>query len=93
MSNDFVENVFSSRVRIRIIRALIKYREVNITKLSRDLGINYRVIEHHIEALKRLGSAEERKIGRIRIIRLVEENPKVTAIERLFKELEGDSQA
>ncbi|MCG2869269.1 MAG: winged helix-turn-helix domain-containing protein [Vulcanisaeta sp.] len=93
MSDDFIENVFSSRVRIRIIRALIKYREVNITKLSRDLGINYRVIEHHIEALKRLGVAEERKFGRIRIIRLVEENPKVAAIEKLFRELEGDSQA
>ena len=39
MSTDFIENAFSSRVRIRIIRALIRYREINITRLSRDLGI------------------------------------------------------
>jgi hypothetical protein len=92
VSTDFIENAFSSRVRIRIIRALITYREINITRLSRDLGINYKVIEHHIEALKRLGIAEERKFGRIRIIRLVEDDPRVIAIENLFRELEATHQ-
>ena len=88
MSDDFIENVFSSRVRIRILKALIKYREINITKLSRELGVNYKVIEYHIEALKRLGIAEEKRFGRIRIIRLSESDPRVLAIERLFMELE-----
>ena len=88
MSIDFIENLFSSRIRVRVLRALIKYKEVNITKLSRDLGVNYKVIEYHIEALKRLGIAEEKRFGRIRIIRLSENDPRVLAIERFFTELE-----
>ncbi|MGC8542501.1 MAG: ArsR family transcriptional regulator [Vulcanisaeta sp.] len=92
MSTSFIENVFSSRIRIRIIRALIKYREINITKLSRELNVNHKVIEYHIEALKRLGVAEEKRFGRIRIIKLSENDPRVLAIERLFLELEGNNQ-
>ncbi|WP_054854065.1 ArsR family transcriptional regulator [Vulcanisaeta distributa] len=60
MSVDFVESLFSSRIRVRVLKALIKYKEVNITKLSRELGVNYKVIEYHIEALKRLGIARRR---------------------------------
>ncbi|BDR90909.1 winged helix-turn-helix domain-containing protein [Vulcanisaeta souniana] len=92
MTIDFIEDIFSSRVRIRILRTLIKYKEVNITKLSRELGINHKVIEYHIEALKRLGVAEEKRFGRIRIIRLSENDPRVLAIERLFTELEGNNE-
>ncbi len=88
MSVDFIESLFSSRIRVRVLRALIKYREVNITKLSRELGVNYKVIEYHVEALKRLGIAEEKRFGRIRIIRLSEGDPRVLAIERFFTELE-----
>ncbi|MGC8606848.1 MAG: ArsR/SmtB family transcription factor [Vulcanisaeta sp.] len=88
MSDDFIESVFSSRVRIRILKTLIKYKEINITKLSRELGVNYKVIEYHIEALKRLGIAEEKRFGRIRIIRLSESDPRIIVIERFFTELE-----
>ncbi len=88
MSIDFIEDLFSSRIRVRVLRALIKYKEVNITKLSRELGVNYKVIEYHVEALKRLGIAEEKRFGRIRIIRLSEGDPRVLAIERFFSELE-----
>ncbi|WP_054841944.1 winged helix-turn-helix domain-containing protein [Vulcanisaeta distributa] len=88
MSVDFIEDLFSSRIRVRVLKALIKYKEVNITKLSRELGVNYKVIEYHIEALKRLGIAEEKRFGRIRIIRISEGDPRVLAIERFFTELE-----
>ena len=88
MSVDFIEDLFSSRIRVRLLRTLIKYREVNITKLSRELGVNYKVIEYHVEALKRLGVAEEKRFGRIRIIRLSENDPRVLAIERFFTEIE-----
>ncbi|GAB6945918.1 hypothetical protein JCM16161A_00480 [Vulcanisaeta sp. JCM 16161] len=88
MSIDFIEDLFSSRIRVRVLRALIRYKEVNITKLSRELGVNYKVIEYHIEALKRLGIAEEKRFGRIRIIRVSEGDPRVLAIERFFTELE-----
>ncbi len=88
MSIDFIEDLFSSRIRVRVLRALIRYKEVNITKLSRELGVNYKVIEYHVEALKRLGIAEEKRFGRIRIIRLSEGDPRVLAIERFFAELD-----
>lgn len=89
MSTNFLEEVFSSRIRVRVVRKLIQYKEINITKLTKDLGLNHRIIEQHINALKNLGIVEEKRFGRIRIIRLVENDARVMAIERLFLEIEG----
>ncbi|MFB6470520.1 MAG: ArsR family transcriptional regulator [Vulcanisaeta sp. AZ3] len=89
MSTNFLEEVFSSRIRVRVVRKLIQYKEINITKLTKDLGLNHRIIEQHINALKNLGIVEEKRFGRIRIIRLVENDVRVMAIERLFLEIEG----
>lgn len=97
MTEDLIESIFASKVRIRILRALFKYREVNVTKLSKDLGINYKILTYHLEILEKLGIIEEKRFGRVRIVRLVEKNPKVNVIENFFREMEendtyGDSQ-
>ncbi|WP_084019896.1 ArsR/SmtB family transcription factor [Vulcanisaeta thermophila] len=89
MTEDLVESIFSSRVRIRILKALLKYREINITKLSKDLGINYKVLMYHLSVLERVGIVEEKRFGRVRIVRIIEGNPRVGAIERFFKEMNG----
>jgi len=83
-----IESIFSSKIRIRILRILIKVREINITRLARDLGINYKVAVYHVEALRNMGLVEEKRFGRIRIVRLIENNPKVHTLERIFKELD-----
>ncbi len=85
---DFIEALFSSKTRIRVLRALLRYREVNITRLSRELGVNHKIIEQHLEVLKNLGIAEEKRFGRVRIIRIAEGDPRVLIIEKFFEELE-----
>jgi DNA-binding transcriptional ArsR family regulator len=83
-----VEMIFSSKTRIRILRELVRVREINLTRLSKMLGVNYKVISYHIDALKSLGIVDEKRFGRIRIVRLREEDPRVALIDRLFKELD-----
>lgn len=44
--------------------------EANISRLARRSGLNYYLLERMIEALKKEGVIEERRIGRLRILRL-----------------------
>ncbi len=83
-----LEALLSSKTRIKILRALIKLKEVNITKLTRITELNHKVVRYHINILKEYGIVEEKHIGRICIIRLNENNPKVKVLKELFKELD-----
>ncbi len=83
-----LETLLSSKTRIKILRVLIRLREVNITKLTRITELNHKVVRYHINILKEYGIVEEKHIGRICIIRLNESNPKVKILQELFRELD-----
>ncbi|OYT25962.1 MAG: ArsR family transcriptional regulator [Thermoprotei archaeon ex4572_64] len=87
MSVDLVDIIFSSKTRLKILKTLMKIREINITKLTRMVNVNHVVVNYHIDVLKNLGFIEEKRFGRIRIIKLNESNPKIKSLERLFEEL------
>ena len=82
-----IETIFSSKARIRILKVLLAVKEINITSLTRKVKANYGVVKYHIDVLKSLGIVEEKKFGRIRIIRLRDSDPKVKLIEKVFNEL------
>jgi len=79
-----LEEIFSSRVRIRVLNFLLKVREVNITELVRALDINHSVATKQIDVLKKYGIVEERRYGRVRMIRLRLEDPRVKKLAELF---------
>jgi len=88
MVDNVLTTLFSSKTRIKIIEALLKLHEVNITKLTKLLGLNHRVVKYHIEVLRDLGLIEERRFGRIRIIKLNDRNPIVQVLQNFVKEIE-----
>lgn len=79
-----LEELLSSRVRIRVLNFLIRVKEVNITELVRALDINHSIASKQIDVLKRYGIVEERRYGRVRMIRLKLEDPRVKKLEELF---------
>ena len=89
MSESLIENLFSSKTRIRVLRELLRVREINLTRLSKALGINYKVLTYHIDVLKSMGIVDEKRFGRIRIVRLREDDPRVFLLDKLFKEFES----
>lgn len=53
-----------------ILNVLNEYGEVNITKLAKLTGLTHRVLEKHIKELLEKGLIEERRYGKLRLIRL-----------------------
>ena len=79
-----LEEILGSPGRVRILRVLAEYNEINITRLVRETGMHYRLVNHHIEVLKRHGVVVEKRFGRARIIILNRDNPIVEKILALF---------
>ena len=52
--NDFLEDVFGSKGRIRVLRALVEEGEMNISQLARRTGLNHTTVCRHCEKRARL---------------------------------------
>jgi DNA-binding transcriptional ArsR family regulator len=66
--NDFLEDVFGSKGRIRVLRALVEEGEMNISQLARRTGLNHTAVDGHCERLRELGLVREKRYGKIRIL-------------------------
>ncbi len=86
-----IEEVFSSRGRVRILRILSEIGELNISEIARRSGLNYTTTNGHLQLLERAGLIRHKTFGRIRIFRFNEENAKAKAIKDLMEIWEQDS--
>ncbi len=89
MNNVRIEDIFSSKGRVKILKAIFENGELNLSKIIRLTGLNYKVVSRHIEYLKSKGIIEEFVLGRVRIYRPNWLNPKVRVIEEFIRMFEG----
>ena len=82
------EEIISYKTRVKILKYLIHVKEINITELVRKLELNHSVALSHLEYLKKVGLIEEKRFGRIRIIRINEDDPRIELLKKLFKAFE-----
>ncbi len=80
-----IEDVFSSKGRVRILRILVEIEELNISEIARRAGLNYATTNQHLQALENFGLIRHKKFGRIRIFRFSEENPRAEMIKKLIE--------
>jgi DNA-binding transcriptional ArsR family regulator len=80
-----IEEVFSSRGRVRILRVLSEISELNISELARRAELNYATANVHLQVLEEAGLVTHKSFGRIRIFRLNIENPKACLIRDLME--------
>ncbi len=80
-----VEDVFSSRGRVRILRILSEIGELNISEIARRAGLNYTTTNEHLQVLEKAGLIRHKSFGRIRIYRFDEKNVKAKAIKDLME--------
>ncbi len=78
-----IEDVLSSKGRTKILKVLAEVDELNITEIVRRAGLNYTAASRHLEALRTMGLIEEKTFGKIRILGLKPEDPRVEAIRAL----------
>ena len=58
--------------REEILRVLRTYGELNVTRIARLAGLNYRVAVRYLKELVEKGLVEERRYGRLRLFKLRE---------------------
>ena len=58
--------------------------ELNVSELSRKLGINYETTKKHLETLENEDILKHKNYGRIRLYKINEQSPKAQAIQRLI---------
>jgi len=83
-----IEDVLSSRGRIRILRILVEIGELNISEIARRAGLNYATTNEHLLALENHELVRHKRFGRIRIYRFNVENPRAVMIKKLIESWE-----
>ena len=79
-----IEELFSSRGRIKIIKELATSSELNISELCRRVSLNHSSTKSHLEVLIKSGLVEEKMFGRIKIYRYRIEDHRARALRNLF---------
>jgi DNA-binding transcriptional ArsR family regulator len=79
-----IEEILSSKGRIKIIRMLLKNGELNISEIVKLTKLNHNSVVQHLDLLKRAGFVYEKDFGRIRIYHIRNENLIVKAMRSLI---------
>ncbi len=78
-----VEEVFSSKGRVKILKILVDLGELNISDIARRAGLNYTTTNQHLRVLEEASIVRHKNFGRIRIFRFNEESPRARMIRDL----------
>jgi DNA-binding transcriptional ArsR family regulator len=78
-----IEEVFSSKGRVKILKILVDLGELNISDIARRAGLNYTTTNQHLRVLEESGIVRHKNFGRIRIFRFNEESPRARMIRDL----------
>jgi len=79
-----LEDVLSSKGRIKIIKVLAKEIELNISEIARQSQLNHSTACKHLDFFEKAGIVQKKVFGRIKIYRFKLENVKVRGMKALF---------
>jgi len=80
-----IEEVLSSKGKIKILKILTHFDELNISEIVRRAQLNHATVTQHLDYFKTIGIVEEKAFGRIKIFRLSPEDAKVKVIRELME--------
>jgi predicted transcriptional regulator len=83
-----IEDVFSSKGRVKILKILAEIGELNISEIARRAGLNYTTTNQHLQVLENYNLVRHKTFGRIRIFRFDQENPRAKMIKKLMESWE-----
>jgi len=80
-----LEEVFSSKPRMKILKILNDLGQLNVSDLARRLKINYSVTDEHLCLLESEGILKQYLYGRIRLYSFNETSEKAKAVQNLIQ--------
>ena len=79
-----IENVFSSKVRMKILKVLAQVGELNVSEIARRLNANFAATSKHLKILENEGILQHKAFGRIRLYRFKPHSSKARALQDLI---------
>jgi DNA-binding transcriptional ArsR family regulator len=80
-----IEIVFSSKLRMKILKILEQVGELNVSEIARRLKANYETTSRHLKVLESEGILQHKEFGRIRLYRFDEHSPRTKAVQDLIE--------
>ena len=80
-----LEEVFSSKLRIRILKLLYEFGSLNISDIARRLNSNFAATAENLKVLAAEGILQELTYGRVRMYRFNEASAKAKAVRSLIE--------
>ena len=82
-----LSKIIASSCRQNILETLSKVKQTHIMDLVRKVNSTYCQVTRNVQILEQEGIVKSQKIGRLRIIKLKQNNPKTEAILQALKTL------
>lgn len=79
-----LEEVFSSKLRVKILKLIYRLGELNVSGVARRTGVNFSTTSHHLKLLEQEGILQQRVYGRIRMYRFNQASKKAKAVQDLI---------
>ena len=80
-----VEEVFSSKPRMKILRLIMRFGSLNVSDIARRVNLNYSTTNQHLKLLEGESILQQRVYGRIRMYRFNDKSPKAIAVQNLIE--------
>ena len=85
-----IEEIFSSKPRMKILRLIFRLGALNISDIARRIKLNYTTTNRHLKLLESEGILQQRVYGRIRIYKFSDVSRKALAVQSLIEVWEQD---
>ena len=85
-----IEEVFSSKPRMKILKLLARLGALNVSDIARRINMNYSTTNEHLRVLEAEGVLQQRVYGRIRMFKFNEGSVKARAVQNLIEAWEQD---
>ena len=79
------EEVFSSKLRMKILKLLYQLGQLNVSDIARRLGANFTAVSENLKILEAEGVLKELSYGRVRMYRFNEVSAKAKAVQSIIE--------
>jgi len=86
-----LEEVFSSKPRMKILKLVARLGELNVSDVARRIGVNFTTTSRHLRILEEEGILTQRTYGRIRMYRFNQASAKAKAVQDLIEVWEQEA--
>jgi len=80
-----LEEVFSSKLRMKILKLIYELGSLNVSDVARRLDSNFAATAEHLKILEAEGILQELAYGRVRMYRFNEASAKAKAVKNLIE--------